>query len=183
MVHRVSHKKLSRNKDARAALLKNLAASLVLHEKIVTTTAKAKAMQPFVEKLVTKAKEDNISNRRYLLAKLNRESVVKKLLDVVGPTFKSRPGGYTRMVKLPARSGDSAPLAAIEFVENVSELAARKKLEIAERKKKTETKSKKPSPAKEREKKIKSTKTQKTTTSRAPRVRKTRKTAKVRGSR
>ena len=129
MVHRVKQKRLSRNTDGRAALLKNLANSLVLHEKIVTTLPRAKAARPFVEKLVTRAKEESLENRRYLLAHLGAEQPVRKLFELVGPTFKERPGGYTRIIKLPPRVGDNASLAVLEFVENVSEVAAKKKLE------------------------------------------------------
>ncbi|HEX7456304.1 MAG TPA: 50S ribosomal protein L17 [Candidatus Nanoarchaeia archaeon] len=129
MRHKVAHSKLSRNTNARRALLKNLATNLVLHERIVTTIAKAKAVKPFVEKLVTKAKDDSLVNRRYLLGRLGREAVVKKLFELVGPTFKDRPGGYLRIIRLLPRSGDRAEMAVIEFVEKVSEAAARRKLE------------------------------------------------------
>lgn len=128
MKHRISHKKLSRDTNARRALLKNLATSLVLHERIVTTTAKAKAIRPFVEKLITKAKEDSLGSRRYLSAKLDKETAVEKMLELVGPTFKGRPGGYTRVVKLSPRGGDRADQSLVEFVENISEVAAKKKL-------------------------------------------------------
>src|SRR3989304_5397044 len=106
MIHRVSHKKLSRDTNARRALLKNLASSLVLHEKIVTTETKAKAARPYVEKLITKAKEESLNSQRYLSARLNRENVVRKLIELVGPTVKKRRGGYTRIIKLPPRIGD-----------------------------------------------------------------------------
>ncbi|MEX0622221.1 MAG: 50S ribosomal protein L17 [Candidatus Woykebacteria bacterium] len=129
MRHRVSQKKLSRDTNARKALLKNLATSLVLHEKIVTTTTKAKAVRPFVEKLVTVAKEDTIINRRYLSTKLDKDAAVRKILELVGPTFKERPGGYTRIIKASPRAGDRADMSIIEFVDNVSETAAKRKLE------------------------------------------------------
>ena len=147
MVHQVAHKKLSRNTNARRALLKNLAADLLLHERITTTAAKARAVKPFVEKLVTRAKNDSQINRRYLLAKLPRENAVKKLLELYGPVFKERPGGYTRIIKLGPRVGDRAEMALIEFVEKVSEAAAKKKLgtkmpkeEFKVKEKKAETK-------------------------------------------
>ena len=129
MIHRVSQKKLSRDTGARRALLKNLAADLILHEKIVTTKVRAKALRPVVEKLITRAKKDSLANRRYLVARLKRENEVRKLLELIGPTFKERPGGYLRISKLPARAGDNTEMAAVEFVERVSEMAARKKLE------------------------------------------------------
>ena len=128
MLHRVSHKKLSRDTNARKALLKNLATSLVLHERITTTTAKAKTIRPVIEKLVTKAKVDSHITRRYLITRLDKDSAVNKMLELIGPTFKERTGGYTRIVKLAPRAGDNAPLSMIEFVENISEIAAKKKL-------------------------------------------------------
>lgn len=128
MLHRVSHKKLSRDTNARRALLKNLATSLVLHERITTTTAKAKTIRPVIEKLVTKAKVDSHITRRYLTTKLDKDSAVKKMLELIGPTFRERPGGYTRIVKLAPRAGDNADLSLIEFVENISLVAAKKKL-------------------------------------------------------
>jgi large subunit ribosomal protein L17 len=129
MAHRISQKKLSRPTKERNALLKNLAKDLVLHERIVTTTARAKAVSPFVERLITRAKEDTLTNRRYLATRLRAENVVRKLIELVGPTFKERPGGYTRIIRLLPRVGDSANMAVLEFVENVSEVAAKKKLE------------------------------------------------------
>lgn len=129
MAHRVFGKKLSRGSSERAALLKNLANALILHERIITTQARAKAVRPFVERLITRAKEDTLVARRYLLAKLGAEPVVRKLLELIGPTFKERPGGYTRIIRFPPRIGDNAAMAVLEFVENVSEVAAKKKLE------------------------------------------------------
>jgi len=128
MAHRITHKKLSRDTNARRALLKNLATSLVLHERIVTTIAKAKAVRPFVEKLVTRAREDSLPTRRYLSAKLDTENAAKKMIELIGPTFKERPGGYTRIIKLAPRAGDNAKMAVLEFVENVSEVAAKEKI-------------------------------------------------------
>jgi len=128
MVHRVSQVKLSRDTNARAALLKNLANDLILRERIVTTQAKAKAIRPIVEKLITRAKEDTIYNRRLLISRLGRENSASKLIELIGPMFKERPGGYTRILKLEPRTGDRAPMALIEFVENISEKAAREKI-------------------------------------------------------
>lgn len=120
MRHRVFGKKLNRSTKARKALLKSLANSVILYEKVTTTNSKAKAVKPFVEKLVTKAKEDNINSRRFLTAKLGLDNSVKKLLEVIGPTFKERPGGYLRITRLGPRSGDAAVMVVIEFVEKVS---------------------------------------------------------------
>ena len=129
MIHRVSSRRLSRDTNARAALIRDLANSLILHEKIKTTLTRAKAIRPVVEKLITKSKEASLVNRRYLIAKLAREASVNKLLELIGPIFKERNGGYTRIVKIPPRRGDSAKMAVLEFVENVSEVAAKRKIE------------------------------------------------------
>jgi large subunit ribosomal protein L17 len=120
--------------------------------------------------LVTKSKEDSLVNRRYLTAKLAREASVKKLLELVGPIFKERNGGYTRIIKLPPRRGDSAEMAVLEFVENVSEVAVKKKLKSkelkAEKNKATTTKEatkkdKKSKTTKDRKKQEKTTKKEK----------------------
>jgi len=140
MVHRVSQKKLSRSSRARAALLKGLTNDLILHEKVVTTAIRAKAVRPFLEKLVTLSKENSLVTRRRLLAKLGMEQSVRKLLEVVGPAFKERAGGYTRITKLPPRAGDNAKMAALEFVENVSELAAKRKIATPRLQKETKAK-------------------------------------------
>lgn len=102
----------------RKSLLRNLAAELIDHKKIKTTQAKCKALRPFVEKLVTLAKEDTVFNRRLAFAKLNDKSAVKQLFDEVAPRFKSRPGGYTRILKLAdGRVGDGARMGFITFVD------------------------------------------------------------------
>ena len=120
MIHRVFGKKLSRDTKERKALLKSLANSVILYEKVVTTQAKAKSVKPFIEKLVTIAKVDSLQARRNLISKLGLENSVNKLLEVVGPTFKERPGGYLRLTKLGSRAGDRAPMVAVEFVEEIS---------------------------------------------------------------
>lgn len=116
MRHRKKGKKLGREKAARKALLKNLAASLIVYEKIKTTLAKAKAVRPVVEKLITTAKKGDLGARRRLRRYLPTDSAVKKALEVLGPRYKERKGGYTRIIRLGARSGDAAEMAQIEFV-------------------------------------------------------------------
>ncbi len=116
MRHRKQGKVLDRKVGPRRALLKNLAASVVLYEKVKTTEAKAKAVRPYVERLVTVAKRPTLANRRRLLRKLPSEGSVKKLLEVLGPRYALRPGGYTRITKLTSRLGDRAAMALIEFV-------------------------------------------------------------------
>lgn len=123
MRHRVKKKKLSRTSAHRKALARNLVAALIEHERIETTLTKAKAHRPFAEKLVTLAKEKNLANYRRALSLLgNNKAAVAKLFDVLGPRFKERPGGYTRILKLETpRLGDKAPRAYFEFVERTPE--------------------------------------------------------------
>jgi large subunit ribosomal protein L17 len=154
MIHRVSQKKLSRSTNARKALLKNLANSLILHERIVTTEAKAKTVRPIVEKLITRSKEDTVPNRRILMSKLGQENSVKKLLELVGPNFKERPGGYTRVIKLNPRPGDRAKQTLIEFVENVSEKAAKEKIQKKTAKAKVEKQEEKTKPKQKKSTKL-----------------------------
>ena len=120
MFHRVGGRKLNRSSKHRKALFKGLANSVIIYEKIETTEAKAKAAKPFIEKLITLSKENTVNNRRTLNAKLGLRNSVDKLLEVVGPTFKNRPGGYLRITKLPPRAGDAAKMVVFEFVEEVS---------------------------------------------------------------
>ncbi len=107
---------MDRKKQPRQALLRNLAVSLILYEKVKTTEAKAKAVKPLVEKLITKGKENTLANRRYLMKYLYVENAVKKVLEVLGPKYKERQGGYTRIVKLGRRQGDGAPVVQLELV-------------------------------------------------------------------
>jgi len=94
----------------------NLVASLVAAEAIVTTEAKAKAMRPVAEKMITKAKKGGLHNHRQVVAYLNDKEVAAKLFDEIGPRYADRPGGYTRILKLGPRHGDNAPMARIELV-------------------------------------------------------------------
>jgi len=108
-------RKLSRKKDQRAALLKSLALAFFSKEKIKTTEAKAKTLAPFVEKQITRAKIGDLHSRR-LLRKFFSEKIVKKLIEEVGPRYKERKGGYTRIIKLGQRESDGARMAIIELV-------------------------------------------------------------------
>lgn len=102
----------------RKALLRNLACEIIDHGQIKTTNIKCKALQPYVEKLVTLAKNDTIANRRLAFSKLNNKIAVKQLFETVGPKFKERSGGYTRILKLAdGRVGDNAPMSFIAFVD------------------------------------------------------------------
>ena len=98
-------------------MTRNMASSLIEHERIVTTLPKAKALRPYVEKLVTLAKESNVHRRRLAFSRLRNKDATSKLFEVLGPRFKERPGGYTRILKLSKpRLGDNSPRAIIEFV-------------------------------------------------------------------
>ncbi len=123
MRHRVKTRKLSRTGAHRRALARNLAAALIEHERIETTLVKAKAHRPFVEKLVSLGREKTLHNYRRALALLgNNEKAVARLFNVIGPRFRDRPGGYTRILKLATpRLGDKAPRAIFEFVERSPE--------------------------------------------------------------
>ena len=118
MRHRVAHRKLGRTSEHRLSLLRNMAASLITHERIRTTVAKAKELRPFVEKLVTLGKRDSLHARRQALSILpSNKAAVHRLFGEVSPRFAERPGGYTRILKLGPRQGDGAPMALIEFVD------------------------------------------------------------------
>ncbi len=118
MRHHKRGRKLGRPTAHRMAMLSNLAVSLIEHEQIVTTLPKAKDLRPIVEKLVTLAKRGDLHARRQAASELRNNPVsVRKLFDTLGPRYKERPGGYTRVVKAGFRWGDSAARAVIEFVE------------------------------------------------------------------
>jgi large subunit ribosomal protein L17 len=117
MRHRVGGRKLQRTSSHRAALFRNQAASLIKHEQITTTLAKAKELRPYVEKLVTLAKKGGLSNRRLAYARLMDDAQLVKLFDVLAARYAARQGGYTRIVKAGIRASDSAPMAIIEFVD------------------------------------------------------------------
>jgi large subunit ribosomal protein L17 len=116
MRHRVAGRKFGRNTNQRKALLRNLAVSLILNERITTTDAKAKTIRPVVEKLVTMSREDTEHHRRLVMARLADERATAKLFDIIGPRFDGQPGGYTRIYKIGTRRGDGAPVSMIEFI-------------------------------------------------------------------
>jgi len=117
MRHQKAGRKFGRNPAQRRALLRQLAISMILHERITTTEAKAKELRPVIEKLVTIAREDSQYHRRLVLSKIDHDVAVLKLFDVIAPRFETTPGGYTRISKLGPRRGDAAPMALIEFVD------------------------------------------------------------------
>lgn len=122
MRHRVAGKKLGRTTSHRTAMMRNMASSLIEHERIVTTLQKAKTVKPFVEKLVTLGKEPTQHNRRRAFSRLRDKEAVQKLFGVLGPRFQERPGGYCRILRLSKpRLGDNGQRALLEFVERTPE--------------------------------------------------------------
>jgi len=116
MKHKVAGFKLKRDKDERRGLLRNLVLSVINEERIVTTTPKAKAAKPLVEKMITLAKRDTLHSRRMAAAFLNHPEAVQKLFDKLGTRFGQRQGGYTRIIRLGWRKGDGAEQVMLELV-------------------------------------------------------------------
>ena len=123
MRHQRAGKKLGRDASHRRALYANLAGALIEHGRIKTTEAKAKAVKPIAEQMITLGRRGGLHARRQALAFLRSQDVVHKLFSDVGPRFADRPGGYTRIVKLGPRPGDSAQMAYLELVDFVPEAA------------------------------------------------------------
>ena len=117
MRHKSGGRKLQRTSAHRTALFRNMSASLIKHEQITTTVAKAKELRPYVEKLVTLAKRGGLANRRLAQSRLLDETQLKKLFDVLAERYSDREGGYTRIIKAGIRGSDAAPMAVIELVE------------------------------------------------------------------
>ncbi len=117
MRHKSGGRKLQRTSAHRTALFRNMSASLIKHEQITTTVAKAKELRPYVEKLVTLAKRGGLANRRLAQSRLLDDTQLKKLFDVLAERYKDRNGGYTRIIKAGIRASDAAPIAIIEFVD------------------------------------------------------------------
>jgi len=117
MRHKSGGRKLQRTSAHRLAMFRNMSASLIKHEQITTTVAKAKELRPYIEKLVTLAKRGGLANRRLAQSRLLDETQLKKLFDVLAERYKDRNGGYTRVIKAGIRASDAAPIAIIEFVD------------------------------------------------------------------
>jgi large subunit ribosomal protein L17 len=117
MRHKVGGRKLQRTSAHRTAMFRNMSASLIKHEQITTTLAKAKELRPYVEKLVTLAKRGGLANRRLAMARLGDDAQLKKLFDVLAARYAGRNGGYTRVLKAGFRASDAAAMAVIEFVD------------------------------------------------------------------
>ena len=123
MRHRKSGRRLGRMMAHRKATIQNLAVALFEHHAIETTVAKSKELRMFAEPIITLAKVDSVANRRHAFAALRSEDAVRELFATIGPAFVSRPGGYTRILRLGNRAGDAAPMARIELV-GIGELKA-----------------------------------------------------------
>jgi len=121
MRHGKAGRKLNRTSSHRTAMFANMAAALIQHEQIVTTLPKAKELRPVFEKLVTLAKRGDLHARRLVAARIRDEAMTKKLFETIGPRYKERAGGYTRVLKAGFRFGDNAPLAVIELVDRDTE--------------------------------------------------------------
>ena len=117
MRHGKVYRKFNRKHEHRRAMFANMCAALIKHEQITTTLPKAKDLRPIVEKLVTLGKRGGLHARRQAIAEIRDVAMVKKLFDVLGPRYKERFGGYTRVIKAGFRHGDNAPVAVIEFVD------------------------------------------------------------------
>jgi large subunit ribosomal protein L17 len=124
MRHQKNTRKLGRTSQHRDAMLANIVASLIIHKRVKTTLAKAKAARPLAEKLVTLGKGGTLHDRRLAVAKIGQKDAVATLFKTIAPGFKDRKGGYTRIVKLGPRQSDSAPVAFLEWVDYVVEVEA-----------------------------------------------------------
>ncbi len=123
MRHKLTGRQLSRNSPHRHAMLRNMAGSLLRHETIQTTLPKAKELRRVVEPLITLGKNDSEANRRLAYSRLRDTDVVTKLFADVGPRFRTRPGGYTRILRMVPRAGDSAPMALMQLVDRPTPVA------------------------------------------------------------
>jgi len=132
MRHRQTTPSLNRSPSHRKAMFRNMVTALLRHEKIRTTSAKAKALRPIAEKLITLGKRESVHARRHAARFVRDKAVVKKLFDDLAPRYAERPGGYTRIIKLSARPGDAADMAVIELVE--AEIKAKKPKKSKKRK-------------------------------------------------
>ena len=134
MKHNVTQKKLNRTTSHRKALLMNLSNALIKHEQITTTLPKAKALRPFVEKIITLGKNGDLTSRRKAISILQDDKNIKKIFDIIADRYKERSGGYTRIVKIGNRFGDNAPTAIIELVDRNEEAKGKDSGPVIEKK-------------------------------------------------
>ncbi len=116
MFHRMGRRKLGRSGSHRRAMLRNQAASLIRYGFVTTTLPKAKELRQFVEPIITTAKQDNLARRRKVNRHIPDRAIVQYLFEEIGPRYDTRPGGYTRIIRLPNREGDNAPVARLELI-------------------------------------------------------------------
>ncbi len=116
MRHRDRHRKFGRKLGPRRALLKSLALALIARGKMRTTEARAKSLRPMIEKMITRSRRGDLNSQRLLISRLGSVKAMRKLTAEIGPRYAARPGGYTRISKLPRRASDGSPMAMIEFV-------------------------------------------------------------------
>lgn len=127
----MANRKLGRTSSHRKAMFRNQLASLIDNERIITTLPKAKELRPLAEKLITLAKTDSVHARRQAFQQVANDALISKLFDTLGPRFSTRPGGYTRILKLGARRGDAAEMAILELVERSADKTEAKSTETA----------------------------------------------------
>ena len=139
MRHAKLGRRFSRDSGHRQAMFSNMAAALIKHEQIVTTLPKAKDLKRVVEKYITLAKRGDLNSRRLAASRMRDEEMVKKLFEVLGPRYKDRAGGYTRVIKAGFRYGDSAPRAVIELVDRDEAAKGKADKELAEAAKEQQT--------------------------------------------
>jgi len=149
MRHGMANRKLGRTSSHRSAMFRNQLASLIESERIITTLPKAKELRPIAEKLITLAKNDSVHARRQAARSVPDDALIAKLFDTIGPRFSTRPGGYTRIMKLGARRGDAAEMAILELVERTPQETEGKQTETPAKPEKKKAAPKKEAPAEE----------------------------------
>jgi large subunit ribosomal protein L17 len=152
MKHKIGFNRLGRKASHRESMLRNMITSLIQHERITTTQTKALAVRSQVEKIITRAKEDSVHNRRMVARRIKDDKTIRKLFEQLGPRFVTRPGGYTRILKLGKRQGDATEMVILEFVEKTSDGEVKSKKEKSPATKKKAT-TKKTADAKDSKKK------------------------------
>lgn len=170
MKHKIGFNRLGRKSSHRKALIRNMVSSLFIYERIKTTKSKAKEIRKAAEKMITKAKIDSVHTRREIAKKLYKKSIISKLFTEIAPRFETRPGGYTRIIKLGKRPGDSSDMVFLELVERKEKKKPEKKESKAKDKTETKTEDKLKTEKKTTEKKVK---TEKKTEDKAETVKKT----------
>lgn len=149
MRHRKTIQKLNKTASHRKALMANLASALIIYKKIKTTTAKAKALRSYIEKIITKARKGDLHSRRIVLKYIKRKDVVKELFEEISPKYEDRPGGYTRITKVGRRRTDAADMALIELIGFEGIYKKRKEESKEEKRKRKEKKEKEAAEMKE----------------------------------